>query len=145
MPLIYFQVFSCRNFFYSGDGGGCGVFWSVTKRCETTRPKLPSQRPAQALPRPARTPSIPEEPLGGTGGRSARRRERDTERTMSWQLVAEADGGRENGRAKAFQWSLRATFNSLWPQSRSVARGVSPETWRAICLRLRPALGSSHA
>ena len=74
--------------------------------------RLPPQRPARALPRPGPHAPISEQPLGGVGGRSAKRREEALEAVFA--AVAEADGER-NGKAKVpLLWSgLQAALSPL--------------------------------
>ena len=74
--------------------------------------RLLPQRPAWALPRPGPHAPISEEPLGGVGGRSAKRRLGRGSKGRSFAAVTEADGG--GGRAKVLLlWSGERVV--LWP------------------------------
>ena len=81
--------------------------------------RLPPQRPARALPRPGPHAPISEEPLGGVGGRSAKRRLVRCSKGRSFAAVTEADG---DGR--------RAKVLLLWRGERAVL-WCSMESWRS--------------
>ena len=61
---------------------------------------LPPQKPARALPRPGPHAPISEEPLGGVGGKSAKRSWSFRRRVFA--VVSGADGGEEAGRRPSF-------------------------------------------